>query len=104
MPSFPKNTPYRNQKLRDLAAECPQCMYCGEQNQDNIVLCHSNKLKHGKGRGVKAHDLPCYLCPTCHDIVDGRLAPHFTQQDRDLIHYEGVFNSVLWLLRIGRWK
>lgn len=100
---FPKISNYRNQKLRDLAKEVPHCMYCCEPNHGQVVLCHSNSQKHGKGLGIKAHDVPCYLCDRCHALADGRMGPHLDKRDRDLILYEGVYNSVLWILLEKGW-
>ena len=77
-------------------------MYCGETNVGQVVLAHSNSLKHGKGIGTKSHDIPAYLCGLCHSRADGRIGPHLSQQEREMIIYEGVYNSFLWLLREGR--
>lgn len=102
MPSFPKEKNYRNKKLLDLAQEAPYCMYCKEPNHGQVVLCHSNSTQHGKGMGIKAHDIPCYLCNLCHDLADGRIGKHLTLPERNAILYEGVYNSVLWLLQEGK--
>jgi hypothetical protein len=96
---IPKEKPYRNPELLKLASEAPYCMYCKEPNHGQVVSCHMNSLKHGKGTGVKAHDIPCYLCKKCHDMADGRVAPHLNKTERDLILYEGVYNTFLWFLR-----
>ena len=102
MPACPKDAHYRNQKLRDLAAECPECMYCGEPNHGQIVGCHSNSAKFGKGMGIKASDAPiAYLCRACHDLADGRLGPHLDQKFRDSVFYEGACKTWLWLMREG---
>lgn len=40
---------------------------------DTTVLCHSNLLEDGKGKGIKApDDKAAYGCCDCHDVVDGR--------------------------------
>jgi len=93
---------YRNQKLLDLARSAPHCMYCSEPNHGQVVSCHMNSLKHGKGMGIKPHDIPCYLCKICHSMADGTMAPKMTRVERDNILYEGVYNTFLWLLRDGR--
>ncbi len=92
---------YHNQKLLDLARECPHCMNCGTLNHGQVVGCHSNKIKHGKGMGIKSHDLVAYLCPHCHDYVDGRSSPKATQDERDACYFEAVYKSVVWLLQEG---
>jgi hypothetical protein len=43
-------------------------------NPDAVVYAHSNKLQHGKGRGLKASDrYGAYACSACHDVIDGRV-------------------------------
>lgn len=40
---------------------------------DTTVLCHSNELADGKGKGLKAPDeCAAYGCYDCHEVVDGR--------------------------------
>jgi len=92
---------YRNAKILALAAEAPHCMYCREPNIGQVVACHSNHIKHGKGVGVKSHDLVCYACDHCHSVIDGRLGPHLSKRDRDAMFYEAAYETVLWLLLEG---
>lgn len=67
----PKMTPIRK------AARGEECTLqilgvCNGQT-DTVVLCHSNKLEHGKGMGRKAPDTAaCFGCSSCHDVLDGR--------------------------------
>jgi hypothetical protein len=69
-PSRPKTTPIR-QSARD--EECTLRLPGCNLRTDTTVLCHSNKLEHGKGMGIKASDLnACYSCGNCHDCLDGR--------------------------------
>ena len=60
---------YRDRKLLDKAREIP-CQNC--RNDDGtVVAAHSNQSKHGKGKGLKAHD--CFmaaLCHRCHSWLD----------------------------------
>jgi len=98
MRSMPKDPPYRNQKLRDLAKECPHCMYCLKDNHGDVVLAHSNHLHDGKGMGQKAHDIPCYLCKDCHDYIDGR-KKNFSLETAENIRLTAVYYSTLWLLK-----
>ena len=101
MPAIPKNTPYRNKKMRKLASECTECMGCGAICEPgSIVGAHSNRQQDGKGMGTKAHDLLAYLCPTCHRYVDG-------DGDKEVRHnffLQAVYNTVLWLLKNGHLK
>ena len=60
---------YRNQKLLEAVRESP-CQACGSQN-GTVVAAHSNQLRDGKGRGLKAHDYRiAALCFTCHMELD----------------------------------
>jgi hypothetical protein len=45
--------------------------------------------------GIKAHDLPCYLCDECHKVVDAN------GQWAKETYNEGLYQSVLWLLQTG---
>lgn len=56
---------YRNKNLKQ-SAKHESCVSCGADD-GTIVWAHSNMQKHGKGMGIKAHDLfGCYLCHRCH--------------------------------------
>jgi hypothetical protein len=60
---------YRNRKLLDLARELP-CQHCGVSD-GTVVAAHSNQLRDGKGRGIKAHDYRiASLCFRCHAELD----------------------------------
>ena len=60
---------YRNEKLKKSARDAP-CVSCGIDN-GTTVWAHSNELKHGKGTGIKAHDIfGAYLCYKCHSDFD----------------------------------
>ena len=60
---------YRNRKLLDIARELP-CQHCGVSD-GTVVAAHSNQLRDGKGRGLKAHDYRiASLCFTCHAELD----------------------------------
>lgn len=104
MGQMPKSKSYRNKVLVGLAKDAPFCMYCHSQNRGNVVLCHFNSIEYGKGMGVKAHDIPCYLCRACHDMADGRDSARTTMEERNAVLYKGVYNSLLWLLESGHLK
>lgn len=60
---------YRNRKLLDAARELP-CQHCGVSD-GTVVAAHSNQLRDGKGRGIKAHDYRiASLCYRCHSELD----------------------------------
>lgn len=91
---------YRNPKLLKLAAKAPHCMCCGAHNEGQVVACHSNKQRHGRGMGYKAHDLCMFGCMDCHDQLDGRRGS-LTREEKDFMFYEGFYQTVLWLLQEG---
>jgi len=60
---------YRNRKLLDALRQSP-CQHCG-RSDGTIVAAHSNQLRDGKGRGLKAHDYRiAALCFSCHSELD----------------------------------
>lgn len=60
---------YRNKRLLEAVREAP-CMHCGAQD-GTVVAAHSNQLRDGKGRGLKAHDYRiAALCFRCHSELD----------------------------------
>lgn len=70
---------YRNRKLLDAARELP-CQHCGVSD-GTVVAAHSNQLRDGKGRGLKAHDYRiASLCFTCHAELDQ--GTKMTKQER----------------------
>jgi hypothetical protein len=60
---------YRNKKLLESVRELP-CQVCGIED-GTIVAAHSNQLRHGKGKALKAHDWAiASMCHTCHSQID----------------------------------
>ena len=60
---------YRNPKLLKLMRELP-CQIC-QIDDGTVVGAHSNQLRDGKGRGLKAHDYRvAALCYNCHMSID----------------------------------
>lgn len=60
---------YRNKRLLELARNFP-CQHCGIQD-GTVVAAHSNQLRDGKGKGIKAADFRiASLCFTCHSELD----------------------------------
>ena len=60
---------YRDRKLLDVIRQSP-CQACGRED-GTIVAAHSNQLRDGKGRGIKAHDYRiAALCHACHSEID----------------------------------
>lgn len=72
---------HRSKALRDSARDEP-CVACGSVG--TTVWAHSNQQAHGKGMGMKSHDiLGMYLCHLCHAIYDQKLN---RQQQRLFFH------------------
>ena len=96
---------YRNPKLLKLASKAPRCMNpaCGAMNRGQVVACHSNSLRHGKGTGIKAHDIPAYLCDHCHDLLDGRTGG-LLRAEKERLFLESVYETWLWLMQDGMIK
>ena len=62
---------WRSPKYLAAARDQP-CARCGAQD-GTVVAAHSNRQQHGKGMGIKAHDIfVADLCRRCHDWYDGR--------------------------------
>lgn len=60
---------YRSKKLLESVREFP-CQLCGAQD-GTVVAAHSNQLRDGKGKGIKAHDYRiAALCFHCHYEID----------------------------------
>ena len=60
---------YRNTKLLEVVRDSP-CQLCGAQD-GTVVAAHSNQLRDGKGRSIKAHDYRiAALCYRCHAELD----------------------------------
>lgn len=60
---------YRSKKLLEIVRNSP-CQICGCKD-GTIVAAHSNQLRDGKGKGIKAHDYRiAALCYKCHMELD----------------------------------
>lgn len=60
---------YRNKKLLEIVRNFP-CQHCGKQD-GTVVAAHSNQLRDGKGKGIKASDFRiASLCFACHYELD----------------------------------
>ena len=81
---------YRNKELLEVVRESP-CQLCGAQD-GTVVAAHSNQLRDGKGRSIKAHDYRiAALCYTCHaDIDQGRMSREDKQDLWEMAHRKTV--------------
>jgi hypothetical protein len=75
----PPKTVYRNAALLALAKD-EECLtrvpsYCWG-GRDSTVSAHSNRIRDGKGKGIKAHDWAiAFACGGCHYFLDQSTAP-----------------------------
>jgi hypothetical protein len=81
---------YRNKKLLEIVRESP-CQLCGARD-GTVVAAHSNQLRDGKGRSIKAHDYRiAALCYTCHaDIDQGKMSREDKQDLWEMAHRKTV--------------
>ena len=78
---------WRSKKLTQ-SAKYESCVSCGADD-GSIVWSHSNSQKHGKGMGIKAHDLfGAYLCHKCHGMLDRSTLDNFVKQDWFIVQWE----------------
>lgn len=91
---------FRSPALLALARLAPRCFCCQRPNDGTVVAAHSNAQRHGKGIGLKAHDLPAYVCIACHDEIDGR-SGSYGRPMREALWADAMFGSMLWLLQDG---
>lgn len=60
---------YRNANLLRAVRDFP-CAHCGAMD-GTVVAAHSNQLRDGKGKGIKASDaMIASLCARCHFEID----------------------------------
>lgn len=91
---------YRNKKILK-AADGASCQMCGKCD-GTIVAAHSNSQRHGKGIGLKAHDLfVAFLCGVCHDWYDGRTSPVAGRADRQTEWQRAHDKTMLRLIETG---
>lgn len=89
---------YRNNKLLSLAKDAPKCFMCNRENDGTVVAAHANMGSLGKGIGMKAADIPAYLCETCHSFVDGRIKSDASQKERNSEWALAAIHSLRWAL------
>ena len=87
---------YRNKKLLALAKHSPKCFCCGATNDGTVVAAHANLQIMGKGMGIKAADIPAFVCATCHDAIDGRSKA--VDFDPEKEWYRAAVLSMRWVL------
>lgn len=100
----PPKTVYRNPALLDLA-KGEECLlrvpkYC-QGGTDTTVACHSNRLRDGKGKGIKAHDWAiAFGCGGCHWFIDHSKA---TMEMKLSYFIPGLRLTRLRIVAMGKW-
>jgi hypothetical protein len=85
---------YRNRKLLEILRQSP-CQNCG-RSDGTVVAAHSNQLRDGKGRGIKAHDYRvAALCYSCHMNLDQ--GKSLDKAERVEIWEEAHRKTIAWL-------
>lgn len=89
---------YRNKKLLVAVRDAP-CMNCGKQD-GTVVAAHSNQLRDGKGKGIKASDYRiAAMCGQCHYELDqGR---NLSKTERVELWDEAHRKTIGWLFDEG---
>ena len=78
----------------ELVRQSP-CQNCGNQG-GTVVAAHSNQLRDGKGRGIKAHDYRiAALCYSCHMELDQ--GKSLDKAERVEIWEEAHRKTIAWL-------
>ena len=89
---------YRNKKLLEILRQSP-CQKCGRKD-GTVVAAHSNQLRDGKGRGIKAYDYRvAALCYSCHMELDQ--GKSLSKAERIEIWEEAHRKSIGWLFETG---
>ena len=85
---------YRNKKLLETLRQSP-CQHCGRKD-GTIVAAHSNQLRDGKGRGIKANDYrTAALCFRCHSELDQ--GKNLSKEERVQLWEEAHRKTIGWL-------
>ena len=89
---------YRNKRLLEIVRQSP-CQHC-EISDGTVVAAHSNQLRDGKGRGLKAVDYRiAALCFSCHSTLD--YGAKLTKEQRVEMWESSHRNTVGWLFENG---
>lgn len=92
---------FRSPKLLAMAKEAPACFGCQSTNVGQVVAAHSNQLRDGKGKGLKADDFRiAFLCHTCHHELDQ--GSKMTREERVAFWERAHRNTIGWLFKSGR--
>jgi len=92
---------YRNKDLLEIVRQSP-CQACGRAD-GTVVAAHSNQLRDGKGRGLKAHDYRiAAMCFSCHSNLDQ--GNTMSKEERVEMWEEAHRKTIGWLFENDRLK
>jgi len=92
---------YRSPKLLAAAKDAPVCFGCQRTNSGDVVAAHSNQLRDGKGRGLKADDFRvAFICGSCHHELDQ--GTKWNRAERVAFFEEAHRNTIGWLFKSGK--
>jgi hypothetical protein len=78
------------------------CQSCGRED-GTVVAAHSNQLRDGKGRSIKAHDYRiAALCHRCHMELDQGAS--LNREERHELWEEAHRKTIGWLFEQGHIK
>ena len=90
---------YRNQKLLETVREF-ECALCGAED-GTVVAAHSNQLRDGKGKGIKAHDHRiAALCFRFHMAIDQ--GHRINKQEKEAMWEEAHRKTIGFLFERGK--
>ena len=90
---------FRNQKLLEIVREF-ECVLCGAED-GTVVAAHSNQLRDGKGKGIKAHDYRiAALCYRCHMAIDQ--GHRMNKQEKEAMWEEAHRKTIGYLFERGK--
>ena len=96
---YQKHQYIRSKKLLKAVAGL-DCQSCGAG--ETVQAAHSNQLKHGKGRGIKASDqYIAALCLRCHFTIDQ--GSKLSKEERQEMWEKAHRRTVQALLDRGEW-
>ena len=89
---------YRNQYLLEVVRQSP-CQHCGAED-GTVVAAHSNQIRDGKGKAIKAHDYRiAALCFKCHYDLDQ--GSKMSKEERREMWEAAHRKTVGWLFEQG---
>ena len=91
---------FRNKTILGLARLSPVCFMCERHNDGTVVAAHSNQIRDGKGKGLKAHDYRvAYLCQKCHTEIDQ--GKQYSRAEKFAMWDEAHRKTIGWLFDAG---